>query len=99
METEREGGGSCLFKHQSESGAEVIVNVDCAARAFLVEAGKGLGKRSKSLSCRQRDNSLTQETLVAPRSVASSAQHRGERWVRTPLITSLTCQISLVLSV
>lgn len=51
------GGGSCLFKHQSESGSGFIVSADCAVHAFLVEAGKGLGKRSKSLSCRQRDNS------------------------------------------
>lgn len=91
----RRGGESCLFKHQSESRARVIVNADCAAHAFLVEAGKGLGKRSKSLSCRQHDNSLMQETLFAPRSVVGSAQHRGERWVRTQLITSFTVKSHL----
>lgn len=51
------GGGVFYFlKHQRESRAGIIVNADCAVNAFLVEAGKGLGKRSKSLSCRQRDS-------------------------------------------
>lgn len=91
----RRGGESCLFKHQSESRAEFIVNADCAAHAFIVEAGKGLGKCSKNLSCRQCDNSQMQETLFAPLSVVGSAQHRGERWVRTALITSFTVKSDL----
>lgn len=83
--------GNRAGENQSESRAGVIVNADCAAHAFLVEAGKGLGKGSKSLSCRQRDNSLMQETLFAPQSVAGS----GENLVNH----TVYCQVSFVLSV